>query len=305
MNIVPTDKSYTYDLLTQNLFTLNRVFPFLNIQVVGSSVLGKNLYVVKLGTGAKKVFYSASFHANEWITSVVMMKFIEDYCNAYVNNSNLYDYNIKTLFNTVSIYIMPMVNPDGVDLVTGNLSKNSSAFIQAQNISFNYPDISFPSGWKANILGTDLNLQFPAEWQKAKEIKYSQGFTSPAPRDFVGLAPLIEPEAKAIYNFTLLHNFDLILAYHTQGKEIYWNFQNINPPNGYEIGEKFAKTSGYLLTEVPYNSSFAGYKDWFILYFDKPGYTIEAGLGENPLPISQFDEIYNDNLWILILGAVS
>ena len=103
----------------------------------------------------------------------------------------------------------------------------------------------------------------------------------------------------------LLHNFDLILAYHTQGQEIYWNFQNINPPNGYEIGEKFAKASGYLLTEVPYNSSFAGYKDWFILYFDKPGYTIEAGFGENPLPISQFDEIYNDNLGILILGAVS
>ena len=34
------------------------------------------------------------------------------------------------------------------------------------------------------------------------------------------------------------------------------------------------------------------------------GYTIEAGIGENPLPISQFDEIYNDNIGILILGAV-
>ena len=145
MNIVPTDKSYTYDLLTQNLFTLNRVFPFLNIQVVGSSVLGKKLYVVKLGTGSKKVFYSASFHANEWITSVVMMKFIEDYCNAYVNDLNLYDYNIKTLFNTVSIYIMPMVNPDGVDLVTGNIPKTSNSFIYTKNISKNFPDIPFPN----------------------------------------------------------------------------------------------------------------------------------------------------------------
>ena len=211
MNIVPTDKSYTYDLLTQNLFNLNRTFPFLSIQIIGSSVLGKNLYVVKLGTGSKKVFYSASFHANEWITSIIMMKFIEDYCNSYVDNSTLYGYNIRTLFNQVSIYIMPMVNPDGVDLVTEILPKNSSAFIQAQNIALDYPNIPFPSGWKANILGTDLNLQFPAEWQKAKEIKYSQGFVSPAPRDFVGLAPLIEPEAKAIYNFTLLHNFDLII----------------------------------------------------------------------------------------------
>ena len=147
-------------------------------------------------------------------------------------------------------------------------------------------------------------MQFPAEWQKAKEIKYSQGFTSPAPRDFVGLAPLIEPESKAIYNFTLLHNFDLILAYHTQGQEIYWNFQNINPPNGYEIGEKFAKASGYLLTEVPYNSSFAGYKDWFIQNHNRPGYTIEVGLGTNPLPLSQFDKIYSDNLGILVLGAI-
>ena len=34
------------------------------------------------------------------------------------------------------------------------------------------------------------------------------------------------------------------------------------------------------------------------------GYTIEAGIGENPLPISQFDEIYNDNIGILILGAL-
>lgn len=100
-----------------------------------------------------------------------------------------------------------------------------------------------------------------------------------------------------------MHDFDLILAYHTQGQEIYWNFQNINPPNGYKIGIEFANSSGYKLANVPFNSSFAGYKDWFIQTYYKPGFTIEAGLGENPLPISQFDEIYKDNLGILILGA--
>ena len=145
-------------------------------------------------------------------------------------------------------------------------------------------------------------MQFPAGWEKAKKIKYEQGYTKPAPRDFVGEGPLTQPEALALYDFTQAHNFGLTISYHTQGKEIYWNFQNINPPKGYEIGQEFAKISGYALTEVPYNSSFAGYKDWFIQNYNKPSYTIEAGIGENPLPISQLEEIYNDNERILVYG---
>ena len=101
-----------------------------------------------------------------------------------------------------------------------------------------------------------------------------------------------------------MHNFSLVLAYHTQGKEIYWQFQNYNPPNSFEIGQKLAESNGYLLAETPYNSSFAGFKDWFIQKYNKPGYTIEAGIGENPLPITQFAEIYNDNLGILVLSAL-
>ena len=100
------------------------------------------------------------------------------------------------------------------------------------------------------------------------------------------------------------HNFGLILAYHTQGKEIYWQFQNYATPKALSIGQQFANVSGYRLAEVPYNSSFAGYKDWFLQQYRRPGYTIEAGIGENPLPISQFNEIYRDNLGILVLGMV-
>ena len=145
MSIIQTNVSYNYSLMFQNLTTLNRTYPFLNVQTVGNSVLGKNIYVVKLGKGTKKVFYSASIHANEWITSVLLMKFIEDYCIAYNNNSRLYGYSVRRLFNSVSIYIMPMVNPDGVDLVTGNLNKASIAYLNALNISRQFSDIPFPS----------------------------------------------------------------------------------------------------------------------------------------------------------------
>lgn len=95
----------------------------------------------------------------------------------------------------------------------------------------------------------------------------------------------------------------LVLAYHTQGQEIYWQFRDIPVPDARRLGEEFARLSGYTLADVPYASGFAGYKDWFIQTFRRPGFTIEAGLGENPLPLSQFAEIYRDNLGILVTAA--
>jgi len=95
-----------------------------------------------------------------------------------------------------------------------------------------------------------------------------------------------------------------VLAYHSQGKEIYWSFMDYNVPGARELGEDLARVSGYTLAEPAPNSSYAGYKDWFIKIFRKPGYTVEVGSGTNPLPLSQFDEIYRDNLGILVTAAV-
>ena len=302
--IVPTNISYSSTILEINLNSLRNLYPFLEIGSIGKSILNTNIPYIKMGQGPKEVFYSASFHANEWITSVVLMKFLADYCYCYKNNLTIFGYSARELFQNVTIYLVPMVNPDGVDLVTGEMPVGSRPYLSAQQISNNYPNIPFVDGWKANIRGVDLNLQFPAGWENAREIKYSQGFSSPAPRDFVGYGPLTEPEALAVYNFTLAHNFRLILAYHSQGEVIYWQFQNYNPPRALYIGNQFSLVSGYSLESTPYNSSFAGYKDWFIQDYNRPGYTVEVGLGTNPLPISQFDKIYSDNLGILVLGAV-
>lgn len=304
MSIVNTTVKYTYDELKRNLLELNNKYPFLGMGSIGKSVLGKNIWAIKIGNGQRKIFYHGSIHANEWITTVLLMKFIENYSEAYVNNEEIFGYNARELYENTSLYIVPMVNPDGVDLVTGGLQDVENDYQKFKKIAQNFPGISFPDGWKANANGVDLNLQFPAEWNRAKEIKYAQGYNKPAPRDFVGYGPLTEPEALAIYNFTLYHNFELTISYHTQGEEIYWQFMNYAPPEARSIGELFAQSSGYLLTEVDYNSSFAGYKDWFIQNYRRPGYTIEAGKGVNPLPISQFNKIYNDNIGILVLGLV-
>ena len=115
----------------------------------------------------------------------------------------------------------------------------------------------------------------------------------------MGVDPLCEPESIAMYNFTLNHQFALTLSYHTQGKVIYWKYLDYIPKRSYTIGQKLAEVSGYTLSLTPEESSYAGYKDWFIQAFNKPGYTVEAGVGINPLPLSQFNDIYNDNYGLL------
>lgn len=111
-NIVPTNVSYSYSMLTMNINAFRRVYPFLEITPIGNSVLGNAIPVIRIGRGPKEVFYNASFHANEWITTPLVMRFVENYARAYVNNSTIGGYSARNLFDTVSLYVVPMVNPD-------------------------------------------------------------------------------------------------------------------------------------------------------------------------------------------------
>ena len=301
MSIVQTELPVTAARVEEYLNQLGRAYPFLEIEQLARSAYGRPIWAVTIGEGERRVLYSAAHHANEWLTATVLLKFIEDYAAALQNDGQIGGIQARALYQTASISLIPLVNPDGVDLVTGAATEDERE--QARELSEFYPNIPFPEGWKANLLGVDLNLQYPAGWLMAREIKFSQGYTRPGPRDFVGRAPLSQIEAQALSDFTQRMDPALVIAWHSQGQVIYWQYGGIEVPGARELAERFAAVSGYRLEDTPYNSSFAGYKDWFIQSYRRPGFTIEVGTGENPLPVDQFDEIYRASLPILLEGA--
>lgn len=300
--VVPTDVPFTSELLALCIHGLTVRYPFITQRQIAVTAGGRPVTVLKMGRGQRSVLYNAAHHANEWITVPLVMKFLEDYARAVSENRTIFELSAQQLFRRTQLYLVPMVNPDGVDLVTGAIASGSEESNAARRIAANFPAIAFPDGWKANLRGVDLNLNYPAGWEQAVQNKRALGFDRPAPRDFPGYAPLDQPESAAMVRLTRQVNPRLTLSYHTQGETIYWKYLDREPPDALRIGQLFAQVSGYALEETPFASGFAGYKDWFIQDFDRPGYTIEVGSGQNPLPLSQFDDIYNANLGILTLG---
>ena len=304
MGIVKTDVPMTAALCSQTIDALTEAYPCCRQEILTKTAFGRPMKALVIGSGERKVLFTAAHHGNEWITAPLLLKFIEELAEGITTGGTLWGVNARTIQKAATIHTVAMVDPDGVDLVTGGIAPGTLEYASAESLAARYPGIPFPDGWKANLLGVDLNLQYPAGWLMAREIKFAAGYTRPGPRDYVGRAPLSQQESKALAEYTRQVNPHLVLAYHTQGKAIYWQFRDCQVPGAQALAWEFARVSGYRMEDTPYESSFAGYKDWFIQTFRRPGFTIEAGTGENPLPISQFDTIYRDNLGILVTAAL-
>ncbi len=289
---VYTRLPYHFARFEQDVKRLQKRFPMLQVNIIGYSCLCKPLYELKVGKGKKKVHFNASFHANEWITSLVLMKWFEELLvTEYVQKDGTINESAAVFLLDSEISLVPMVNPDGVDLVIAAVPNDWQSYCKSINGSTDF------SGWKANIRGVDLNNQFPANWEIEKERKIPK---APASRDFPGNKPLTEPEARALVDLTTREQFDRVFALHTQGREFYWGYQHYHPKESAFLAEKFEKISGY--KSVQHVDSHAGYRDWFVYTFRKPGFTLELGEGVNPLPLEQFDTIFQDVSPLLTAG---
>ena len=291
--LVDGKQNYDYSLLMNDLTKLQAAYPFLQNTAIGNSVLERPIPEILIGRGTKRVHYNGSFHANEWITTPIIMTFLNDYLLSLTNQTTIRGLSTWPLYEQTTLSIVPMVNPDGVNLVINGPPDNEA--LKNKLIAWNNDSTNF-SGWKANINGVDLNDQFPAKWA----LESARNPQTPGPRDYGGEGPLTQPEAIAMADLTKKSNFAWVLAFHTQGRVIYWGFENLEPPESETMVEEFSRVSGY--EPVKSANSYAGYKDWFIQDWRRPGFTVELGSGTNPLPISQFDAIYQEALGIFLAG---
>ncbi len=223
------------------------------------------------GKSSKKLLMCGAFHGLEGITSKILIKFM----------SEIYKNDIKP---SISIYIVPCVNPDGVAISTYGA--------KCAGVYQSFVEKVGSDKWQANARGVDINHNFDANWYVLHKLEVQNGITGPSNMRFGGEFPESELETKSIVKLCHKEKFDCAIAFHSQGEEIYWSFDGIIPKNSEIIAERMANLSGYTLSAPEGLAVGGGFKDWFIKFFNKPGFTVEVGRGTNPLPNSDLESIY-------------
>ncbi|MCL7745866.1 M14 family metallopeptidase [Halalkalibacter alkaliphilus] len=265
----------------------------IRVEILGYSVMNQPIYALSIGSGKKEVFYSGGWHANEWHTSKFLTRYIHELATFHKKGELMYGYDVTKLLQDVTLYVVPLVNPDGVDLVLQGIYPDHPFFKEVQHINKGAKRFEH---WSSNIRGVDLNHQWPAGWEE--EAKGSPQI--PWARHYSGKGPLTEPEAQAIYRFTMEHSFAYVLAFHSQGQVIYWGYRGLEPKESKEMVHRLSIVSSY--TPVHTAESDGGYKDWFIQETGRAGFTIEVGVGTNPLSVESFAEIWSNNCVLALKG---
>lgn len=281
--------SYDYNKFLKEMKSLLEEFPFLKSEIIGKSVMKKPIYCIKVGDGDKKLFINGAHHGLEYLTSAFIMRFLKEFSQAILENTEFFGYDAKEIGENVSLYAVPMVNPDGVDIAINGLDITDPYH---QKLISSVGIHSFNKVWQANARGVDINHNYNAFWRVVK--------TKPCESKYAGPYSESEPETKAMVDFIRKMDFDILIAFHSQGKEIYYDFDGITAENSRKLAEEMAKVSGYAVSTPTGSAAFGGCKDWFIKEFGKAGFTIEIGSGKNPLPMEKLNEIYDENALIIL-----
>ena len=154
-SVVPTDIPWCSALMDCAVDGLTHRYPQLRAESIGRSALSRPIWALTAGDGLRRVLYSAAHHANEWITTPLLMKYLETLLRAAAAGETVFGYPAEDILFRAALTFVPLVDPDGVDLVTGALPEGEAKERTAA-IAAAFPAIPYPDGWKANIAGISL-----------------------------------------------------------------------------------------------------------------------------------------------------
>lgn len=288
--IIPHNAPMTYERMMEYINIFSERYRCFHVTYLGQSMLGKNIPLITLGKGKKSVLYIGSHHGMEWITTALLLKFANEYCEMFEANGHVGHTSVSYLNSSRSICIIPMLNPDGVNYQLEGIRDNNP--LRDRLIKMNGGSEDF-SRWQANARGVDLNHNYDAGFADYLKSGEARSLSGGAPSKWCGEMPESEPESGLLANYARFSDdIGLYISFHSQGEEIYYGDRYDPPKENLRAGQMLARMSGYKLCETGGSASFGGFTDWVVRELRKPCFTVECGRGENPLPIDSLFEIY-------------
>ena len=283
----PLDHSVMMEYINE----LSERYPFISVLSLGESILGKGIPIITLGEGENSVLYVGAHHGMEWITSIALLRFVNEYAELYEKKRSIFSFDLGYLYSSRSIHIVPMLNPDGVDYQINGVSKDNVIYERVMKMNGNSEDFS---KWQANARGVDLNHNYNCGFSEYKRLELEAGISGGAPTRFSGNMPESEPEVASLCNYLRFNdNIKGIITLHTQGEEIYYGVAP-DDTRSKRIGATLSRLSGYKLAAANGMAAYGGLSDWCSSVLKRPSFTVECGKGENPLPLSDNFKIYAD-----------
>ncbi len=287
--IIPLDGDVDHAIVGACIDEFSSRYDFLERVLVGKSIRGRELYCVRLGRrDALPVLYVGTHHGMEHLTSALLLRFINEYCESMRTGGRLYGVGMEYLFSERCIYVLPMLNPDGAELSLHGASRESPLYERLIKMNGG-EDFTH---WQANERGVDLNHNYSAGFFEYKSVENENGIYGGGPTKYSGEYPESEPETSALCTLIRTVGPELILTLHTQGEEIYYTSGGECPRASRRIGRVISELTGYELAEPEGTAAYGGLTDWFVAEYGKPSFTIECGRGKNPLPPDDFFSIY-------------
>ncbi len=280
-----------YACLIGMLHALAEKYPFITVSYMGTSLLGRGIPMITLGGErhrARSVLYVGAHHAAEHITSALLLRFVEDYCACLASHRRVYGVLVGRLYQSRRITVIPQLNVDGAELALNGAGEGQLA----QRLRELNGGDDFRR-WQANVRGVDLNHNYDEGFYEYKRLESSLGISGPCASRFAGEAPESEPECAALASL-IRHSEELcgVLTLHTQGEEIYASSGGMLV-RGMECAARLISSmTGYKISAPEGGACYGGLTDWCIRRLGLPSFTLECGLGENPLPMSELDAIY-------------